>query len=472
MVGPRTRQGGKRKAARELSHDFERQEEEEELIPFEDAGFVFSLIFNSRFLFICVADADFSPRDMNMHLGYNSDYPESALGPSRTSRSPTPENAWDELEPTLAPKATPVSISPTYKQTAKGARDKAGRIAPRDKDKARSPVSNPLITNTTAAAAAINNRPAARKKAGPRYPPSPPVPRITRARSRSMDPTPTIAKADKAKKGKREGRTYALVPVVENQADDQRDNDIEEEKLNGDLGDEQLEDELVDAGPSFAGAAVSGRTQTFEDEHVVDDLLNEEGGSTLILDAEPEFEDEDDAQTRHAFETADQNEHEHEDDVEDDVEDIGEGGGGLARRHSLNLSMNLEAIDRLQNRHKTRRGSRAPSVFASSSRSNLNMPMPPFEINGAPSLRSRPSIAPSSSDPNPSMISQLVTPVPLNRRTRSSRAAELIPQFPSPGTRARDVKEQKERESKHTPYEPPAGTRASAHKARRLTGDH
>lgn len=341
---------------------------------------------------------------------YANDY--SQAGPSGTRRSPTPENTWNEFTPTLIASAHPNTKGPKSARTG-------------DKDKAKPPSSKPLNNTTTT----NNNRNAlvaaqgARKQTAQRRPPpSPPVPRITRAQSKSLEPASIITKASEATKTKGKGRASALVPVAETQMDEEHESDFEEH------------DEQIDAGPQ--NAAISGRTQTYEEEHAVDGLLNE-GASTVVMDPEPE----DDAQTKRAFEAAD-----NDDNEDDHMEDVGED----ARLHPLNLS----AIDRLQSRHKTRRSSRAhsraPSVFASRS----NQPL--FEVNGAPSLRS--SIAPPS---------QLVTPMP-HRRTRSTLVTEFNPQFPSPGTRAKDVKEQKERESKHTPYEPPVGTRASAHKARRL----
>jgi hypothetical protein len=68
-------------------------------------------------------------------------------------------------------------------------------------------------------------------------------------------------------------------------------------------------------------------------------------------------------------------------------------------------------------------------------------------------------------------LNNVSTPVP-NRRTRSTRAAAvsaLGPTFPSPGSRARVVREQQEEELKRAPYEPPVGTRASVLKAKLLS---
>jgi hypothetical protein len=68
-------------------------------------------------------------------------------------------------------------------------------------------------------------------------------------------------------------------------------------------------------------------------------------------------------------------------------------------------------------------------------------------------------------------LSNISTPVP-KRRTRSTRAAAvsaLEPTFPTPGSRARAIREQEQEELKRAPYEPPVGTRASVHKAKLLS---
>ena len=68
----------------------------------------------------------------------------------------------------------------------------------------------------------------------------------------------------------------------------------------------------------------------------------------------------------------------------------------------------------------------------------------------------------------PSSLADMSTPVPVvTSPLRSARAAlDRAAAFPSPGTGARELREKKERESKRAPYEPPEGTRASAHRAR------
>jgi hypothetical protein len=58
--------------------------------------------------------------------------------------------------------------------------------------------------------------------------------------------------------------------------------------------------------------------------------------------------------------------------------------------------------------------------------------------------------------------SNLSTPVPASRLRTLSSLDLGLGNFPSTGTRARVVREQKEWEAKRVPYEPPVGTRASA----------
>lgn len=360
---------------------------------------------------LCLSANTHHPHSNN-NLGHDHDY--SQAGPPGTHRSPTPKNAWDECSPTPAPQVTPEFSA---NRNAKG----PNSAWTRDKAKARPSSSKPLTTSTTR-----NNRsnpvPAqgARTKNAQLLPP--PVPRRTRARSRSLEPTSAIAQAGKPTKRKRNSRASVLVPVTETQIDE-HESDFEEQ------------DEQIDVGPRYA--AILGCTQTLEEEHAMDHLLNE-SISTIVV--EPELED--DTQTIRAFEATENNEKGDEDNMED--------AGGHSYLHPLNLSV----IDRLQSRHRTRRSSKAPfrppSVFSSRSSEPL------FQVNGAPSLRS--SMAP----PN-----QVFTPMP-HRPPRSTRAIKLIPQFPSPGTCTKGVKERKERESKYTPYEPPVGTRASAYKAYRL----
>jgi hypothetical protein len=76
---------------------------------------------------------------------------------------------------------------------------------------------------------------------------------------------------------------------------------------------------------------------------------------------------------------------------------------------------------------------------------------------------------PLARSPTHNALANISTPVPAHRR-RSARAAAVTSvvesNFPSPGTRARAFREHKEREAKMAPYEPPEGTRASAHRAR------
>jgi len=65
-------------------------------------------------------------------------------------------------------------------------------------------------------------------------------------------------------------------------------------------------------------------------------------------------------------------------------------------------------------------------------------------------------------------LTNINTPVP-GRRLRSAYVAAtsvMDATFPPPGTRASVIRDQKEREARGTPYEPPKGTRASKHKAR------
>ncbi|KAF7974245.1 hypothetical protein HWV62_13138 [Athelia sp. TMB] len=372
--------GGRQTVERGSSIPFEEipfEEEEEDSMQFESAG------------------------DTLIPFEDEGDYAfESQAGPSGTHRSPTPENTWDEFTPTLAPQASPPTqhVKATKGPTSKRARAKA---APSTKPET-------TITSTNNNRKGLNVARGARKKTAPLAPPA--GFRVTRARSQPLEPTLATATATEPTKTEGKSRASALVPVVEDRADDERE--------------EAEEAEEIPAVPSFA--AISGRT--LDEENAVDNLLND-----------GELEPEDDAQTRRAFEAAQEN--------DEDGEDAG------VQSRSLNL--NLSALDRHLSRHKTRRSSRAPSVIAA----RANPPL--FDAqnrNGAPSVRS--SMAPPS---------QLFTPLPY-RRTRSTHIPDpvTLPLFPSPGTRAKAVKDTRERESKGTPYEPPSGTRASAHKARRL----
>ena len=215
--------------------------------------------------------------------------------------------------------------------------------------------------------------------------------RITRARSRSVDPNV----ASKAKdKGKGKGKQIpALRPVFEDPAVG-RDEGISQSGLTG---------------------------ETYEEEDAVDHLL-----------IEASMEPEDDAQIRRVLENPDQlGKEETEEDEDDEDEDE------LDR-----LVKARAAKEKATSRSK-------PAVSANPLRPGTN-------INRST----------GSSTGNP--LTNTHTPI-TGQSTRTATAAvemALESNFPSPGSRARAVREKMERESRKAQYEPPEGTRA--HKARLL----
>lgn len=339
-------------------------------------------------------------------MHYDDDYADQA-GPSNTQRTPTPESSWNPLAPTLAP------------PSARAAQDKIsnttqGRDAPPSRSQAsqepsasaRALLAAPPMASTSGT---ISNplvvTKAARKKVGRASAPVPTTTRVTRARSKSLEPT---AHPANTAQGKGKGRASALATVAE---DHDNDNDT-------------FEDDVGIPSVGASHAAISGYTN--DEEDAVDELLNEDA-SAMVKGTEPE----DDAQIRRALQEAD------EEEQEEEQERVFNPGG----------------LDKFVDRHRRLRSSRAPSAAPSY--------QPLFDVQNAMAL-SRSSVAPQALNP-------LTTPAP-HRRTRSSRGVIPVSEtaFPSPGTRAKVVKEQKESESRRTPYEPPKGTRASAHKARRL----
>jgi len=171
--------------------------------------------------------------------------------------------------------------------------------------------------------------------------------------------------------------------------------------------------------PALSPTHTGPTKETYEEEEAVDQLLSEGF-----------MESHDDAQVRMALENPGQfggaagdTEDEDESEKEDDLEKL------------------LKARDA-----KTKATIRSKPLASGASRPQINMS--PVAGQSAHNL--------------------LSTPVP-NRRTRLTRAADveaLETTFPTPGSRARVVREQAEEELKRAPYEPPAGTRARVHKAK------
>lgn len=262
--------------------------------------------------------------------------------------------------------------------------------------------------------------------------------RVTRSKSKSLEPM-IATDADKTKQGKKVVEDKSLVPVIE-------DENIAGENIGEHV--ETLEVEI----PSIASTG-SGIGQSHAEEEAVDELLNEEASAVHDEDEDKDelaaHESEDDAQTRRAL----QNEL-----PANDSDDTDESDEELARG--------------LQDKPKPQGVMRLKAQFNPSVKGSSGYTRSPSTADIAGTNR-RPSQ--SNLGGNPLRIASVATTTPINARTRAARAALAKapqPTFPSPGTKARVLREQMDEQLKRANYQPPLGTRAhellsSSGKARR-----
>lgn len=230
--------------------------------------------------------------------------------------------------------------------------------------------------------------------------------RNTRARSRSADPS--VANVAK-RTAQRRGKKAALVP--------DRNPELviaEEEETNVHVSQSQ-----------------GGGIGTFAEEAVVGDmLLNDD-------DAAVEPEPDDDAQIRRALERPDE-------------AGTGESDSDSDLDFEAEMEAKLHAVDAHNDELQPQPGG------AHGSKPPRSVPLKQVDF-----------VSRQVQIPVPTST---VTPPrrDLRNRLRSGvvAAATLANVFPSPGTKAREVKEQRDREAKSTPYIAAEGTRASAYRAK------
>lgn len=251
-------------------------------------------------------------------------------------------------------------------------------------------------------------------------------PRLTRAMSRSVDPTAAAEVQKPTSKAKGKRKDVSLAPLGEEDA--MADDNVEVSGFG-----ELIPDDIV--GPSVSGVSA----HTGADEDAVDEILKEDD------DKEDIEESADDAQTRRALENPTGNSAT-ADDQESDDEDSDE-----------------EFARRMQDRPRTQASPKARPQLQPETTAK---PSPKIDLAN---IRSRPT----------TRKQQPLISTPLTRRTRAGRAAAkqaaaaaspvLTGQreaFPSPGTRASEVREQWNEASRREEYQPPVGTKARELKQR------
>jgi hypothetical protein len=195
--------------------------------------------------------------------------------------------------------------------------------------------------------------------------------------------------------------------------------------------------------------------ETNNEEEEVDQLLDDDpsgtvdlsGDDVVISDAAPaqeEEEPEDDAQIRMALEHpgAGRDTEEDEDEDEEDSDDDLAKMQKAAREPKPKLRPN-------------------PKSGASSTTSRHYKPSPQTQINPP----SAPRGARRTADPNP-LLGNGSPARPTSEFSRPAPMASPDETFPSAGTLARAERARPDRKARNASYEPPEGTRASAHKAK------